>query len=170
MARRDRATMSVVGFFSPPGPGQGLARATWLATALTTVLAFAALPDTVVRVAYVVVSLVLFAAGCVAFVVAFLVAVERSRTEEVSVVGLWFMADKSAPGRVRASFMLAVVVQTAVVVTAASLRPFTSLAFGILVPMFGLGAAGLWAARHGSFAKRTELRYKRPKHPGKSHG
>jgi hypothetical protein len=28
------------------------------------------------------------------------------------------------------------------------------LAFGILTPLYGLGIAGLWGARHGTFAPR----------------
>jgi hypothetical protein len=38
-----------------------------------------------------------------------------------------------------------------VAVTAAALRPFTALAFSVLVPMLGLGLMALWAARHGRF-------------------
>jgi hypothetical protein len=41
-----------------------------------------------------------------------------------------------------------------VAVVGAALRPFSPLAFGILVPVFGLGCAGLWAAHHGSFGPR----------------
>ena len=29
-----------------------------------------------------------------------------------------------------------------------------ALAFGVLVPMFGIGANGLWAARHGRYGPR----------------
>ena len=36
-------------------------------------------------------------------------------------------------------------------VAAASIRPFTAVAFGILAPMLGLGLMGLWGARHGRF-------------------
>jgi hypothetical protein len=42
-------------------------------------------------------------------------------------------------------------------VTAAAARPFTALAFSVLVPMLGVGLLALWAARHGRFpAKLTE--------------
>jgi hypothetical protein len=30
------------------------------------------------------------------------------------------------------------------------------MAFGFLVPVFGLGLAGLWGARYGTFAARVE--------------
>jgi hypothetical protein len=33
-------------------------------------------------------------------------------------------------------------------------RPFTTLAFGILTPMLGLGLNGLWGSRHGRFGPR----------------
>jgi hypothetical protein len=45
-------------------------------------------------------------------------------------------------------------VQIALAVLTASLRPFTPLAFGVLVPVYGLGLMGLWGARHGVFASR----------------
>ena len=32
------------------------------------------------------------------------------------------------------------------------------LAFGILVPMFGIGLNGLWASRHGTYGQRLERR------------
>ena len=31
-----------------------------------------------------------------------------------------------------------------------------ALAFGILVPMFGIGMNGLWAVRHGTFGPRID--------------
>jgi hypothetical protein len=36
------------------------------------------------------------------------------------------------------------------------------LAFGVLVPMFGIGANGLWAARHGHYGQRSATRTERP--------
>jgi hypothetical protein len=32
------------------------------------------------------------------------------------------------------------------------------LAFGVLVPMFGIGMNGAWAARYGSYGPRTDPR------------
>jgi hypothetical protein len=43
----------------------------------------------------------------------------------------------------------------AVSVAGASVRPFTTLAFGTLAPMLGIGINGLWAARHGRFPARV---------------
>ena len=34
-------------------------------------------------------------------------------------------------------------------------KPGSSLALGFLVPMFGFGLNGLWAAYHGDFPRRT---------------
>jgi hypothetical protein len=45
-------------------------------------------------------------------------------------------------------------VQTVVGVGVAAARPFTALAFSVLVPMFGLGMMALWGARHGTFTPR----------------
>jgi hypothetical protein len=45
-------------------------------------------------------------------------------------------------------------VQLVVSLVVASIRPFTAVAFAILVPMFGIGMMGLWSARHGSFPPR----------------
>jgi hypothetical protein len=44
--------------------------------------------------------------------------------------------------------------QVVVAVATAAARPFTTLAFGVLVPVFGVGLNGLWAARHGRFPPR----------------
>jgi hypothetical protein len=35
--------------------------------------------------------------------------------------------------------------------------PGTSLAVGVLVPMFGLGLNGLWCAFHGVFPQRADV-------------
>ena len=44
--------------------------------------------------------------------------------------------------------------QVLAVVVAASIRPFTEVAFGILAPMFGLGMMALWGGRYGDFPER----------------
>ena len=48
-------------------------------------------------------------------------------------------------------------------VAAAAIRPFTTLAFGVLAPVFGLGLQCLWAARHGD--SRPGLPARRPAEP-----
>jgi hypothetical protein len=107
--------------------------------------------------AFVAVSLVLFAVGLGAFVWAFARAVVRSQEEEIAVASLWFLMG-SAPAVVRNSLLASVGVEVVVGVAAASARPFTPMAFGILVPIYGLGLCGVWAGRHGRFPARIRRR------------
>ncbi|HMQ25377.1 MAG TPA: hypothetical protein PKA98_05275 [Acidimicrobiales bacterium] len=104
----------------------------------------------------VVVALALFFVGCVVFLWAFGVAVNRSRTDAIGIGGLYFLAG-SAPRGVQVALLVPFGIQIAVALVTAGLRPFTSLAFGVLVPMFGLGQAGLWGARYGAFGSRFDL-------------
>lgn len=103
-----------------------------------------------------VLDVALFAAGCVAFVWSFLVVVARSRTEAISVASTYFLTGGTAPSPVRLVLLGALAAQVVVALATASIRPFTALAFGILVPVYGLGLNGLWAARHGSFPGRAD--------------
>ncbi|MEZ5244442.1 MAG: hypothetical protein R2707_05030 [Acidimicrobiales bacterium] len=136
--------------------GSGIITASWVGTAVFTVVALIATidPDSLGAPA-VVVSLVLFAAGSVAMFWAFLIAVQRSREVAIGIGGLYFGAG-SAPKRVQGHLMASLAIQVAVALVTASIRVFTSLAFGILVPVWGLGMAGLWCARHGEFAPRAD--------------
>ena len=102
-------------------------------------------------------DLVLFALGCLAFVRTLFVAADRSRTEELSVAGIWFL-NKSAPPEIQRWLLGALAVETVAAFVTAGLRPYTTLAFGVLVPMFGLGLCGLWAVRSGSFPPRSSRR------------
>jgi hypothetical protein len=97
------------------------------------------------------VDLVLFAAGCGAFLWAYALAIGRSRYETITMGGLFFLGDDVAPPDVTRLLRGALGVQVVVAVTAAALRPFTALAFSVLVPMLGLGLMALWAARRGRF-------------------
>ncbi len=137
-------------------------QATILATLVLAVTAAAAAlaPDTL-GVAYAVISVVHILAGCAAFVWAYAVAVGRSRTEVLSVLGIYFLAG-TAPADVRRRLLGALVAQTVIVVAAAAIRPYTAAAFGVLAPMFGLGLAGLWGARFGSFPVRDDAPGRRP--------
>lgn len=111
---------------------------------------------------YAVLGIVAFVAGCVFFVWSYAIAVGRSRTEVLSVVGIYFLTDGSAPRAVRRRLLLLLVAQTVIVVTAASIRPFTAVAFGVLAPMLGLGLMGLWGARFGTFPERDDAGGRRP--------
>ncbi|MGH9183098.1 MAG: hypothetical protein ACRDZ9_04685 [Acidimicrobiales bacterium] len=100
-----------------------------------------------------VVDLVLFALGCVAFVWSLLRAAARSRSEQLHIAGLYLLAG-SAPRGVRQVLLGLVGVQVFVALAGAMARPYTPLAFGILVPVYGLGLCGAWAAGHGQFPRR----------------
>jgi hypothetical protein len=116
----------------------------------------AAWPDTFLPLS-VPVDLVLFAVGCGAFLWAYALAIGRSRYETITMSGLFFLGDDAAPPQVTRLLRGALGVQVVVAVTAAALRPFTALAFSVLVPMLGLGLMALWAACHGRFqAKPSE--------------
>ena len=105
----------------------------------------------------VIVDLVLFGIGCTAFLGAYAIAIGRSRTDEIGVASLYFLTNGVAPNAVRVRLLAAFAVQCVVAVAAASVRPFTTAAFGVLVPMFGLGLNGVWAARHGTFGPRVRI-------------
>lgn len=104
----------------------------------------------------VVVSLALFGAGCVAFAWAFLVAIGRSRRHAISMGGLFFLQG-SAPRPVQRWLLGCLAVQVVVALATAAAHPFTNQAFVVLAPMFGLGCAALWGARHGSFPARDAV-------------
>lgn len=143
-----------------PETGRSVVVGAWTGTGVFVVSAVLSTLVSSLRIVGVVVALALFAAGCLAFLSAFAAAVERSRTEEIGIGGLYFLAG-SAPTSVRWHLLGALAVQVVTAFTTASIRPFTAVAFGILVPMYGLGMAGLWAARHGHFPARTDLKRKK---------
>lgn len=135
--------------------GRLLIRLAWIGTVVTCVTSIVnALTGS--RDAYAlsaVPALVMLAIGSVVFLWAFLVAVERSRTEAIGIGGLFFLSG-CAPRRVQVSMMAALVVQSVVPVVVATIRPFT--AFAVLAPMWTLGLMGLWGARYGTFPPRTD--------------
>jgi hypothetical protein len=94
--------------------------------------------------------------GVAVFFWAYAVAVARSREVEIGIGGLFFLAGRdTAPRQVKWWLIGSFAVQVVAAVTTASIRPFTTLAFGILVPLHALAHTGLWAARHGRFGPRT---------------
>ena len=103
----------------------------------------------------------LFAVGVFAFLWSYLIAIGRSRTEEITVMQLYLLAGPSTPRTVKRAMngLLAGQLAIAAVTTFARLdgpdgKPGSSLAVGFLVPMFGFGMNGLWAARHAAFGPR----------------
>ena len=130
-------------------------RADLVLTGVVTVGAIAAvaLPDEVGPV-YAGISIVAFLIGTVSFLWAYGIAVNRSRHDLIGVASLYFLGGDVAPKRERTWLRGIWAAQIVVALTAAGIRPFTSVAFGILAPMLGLGLMGLWGARHGSFPPR----------------
>lgn len=137
--------------------GGGIRRASWWGTGAfsVTAVAAAAVPEAVAAPAFAV-SIVLFGAGCGAFVYAYLRAVRRSRQEQISVANLYFLTGDIAPAQVRRSLLASVSVEVVVALATAIARPYSSLAAGTLVPVYGLGLCGLWAALHGAFPPRPD--------------
>jgi hypothetical protein len=135
-------------------PGQAIVRLSVAGTGLFVVGASAAsIAPEQLGFASAVIDLVLFAVGTAAFLWAFAVAVGRSRTVVIGVGGLFFLQG-CAPKVLQRVLMSALVVQVVIAFVTASIRVYTALAFGLLVPMFGLGLAGLWGAVYGWFPAR----------------
>jgi hypothetical protein len=144
-------------------PGEGVRRAAWGGTAafVVTAVAAAIAPSTFEPVALVV-AIALFAGGCGIFLWSFLLVAGRSRTDQMELAQIWFLTGPPTPREVRRSLLGALAVQVVVALATAGARPYTSLAAGALVPMWGLGLCGLWTARHGTFPARTDD----PRRPG----
>lgn len=103
-----------------------------------------------------VVAVALFLAGCGLFVAAYATAVARSRSAEMGIGGLFFLAGRgTAPPKVKRALLGSFAIQVVVALTTAIARPFSTLAFGVLAPLFGVAVQGLWAARHGRFGARV---------------
>lgn len=128
--------------------------------AATTVLATVMFdePFTTVSVA---VDLACFSVGVVVFLWGYWTAVQRSRREEISVAGMYFLVGNCAPRSVSRRLNSMLAIQVVVGIGGALARPTTdgkagsTLAFGILVPMLGLGLNGLWASKYGTFRPRN---------------
>lgn len=97
-----------------------------------------------------VVSVALFVTGVGGFLWGYATGVVRSREEQVTLGGLFFLSG-SAPAVVRFRLRLSLALQIVVAVAAASLRPYTAVASAVLAPMLGLGLMAFWGARHGTF-------------------
>ena len=109
-------------------------------------------------------AMVLFAIGVFAFLWSYWNAVQRSRTDEISVTQLYLLLGDAIPAPVRRTMNLTLTVQFVVAIVTTLMRPNgpdgnpgSSLAVGFLVPMLGFGLNGLWAVTHGRFAPRTDL-------------
>jgi hypothetical protein len=144
-------------------PGDRIIGANAVGTALFVVTATlaAVLFTTALQWLGAITALALFAVGVFCFLWAYVRAVQRSRTDEITVTSLYLLAGSPTPAPVRRRMLalLAVQVITASATTFARLEgpdgdPGSSLAVGFLVPMLGFGLNGLWAAYHGAFPPR----------------
>lgn len=137
-------------------PGRRLIEASWAGTAVLTVAVAAGVValDAVAPIV-VAVSGALFVGGSVAFFLGYARAVDRSRRELLGVGGIYFMSG-STPLRVRRHMMGSLAVEVAAVIVAIAVKPYSSLVFTSLAPMWALGLAGMWAARHGTFPARQD--------------
>ena len=111
------------------------------------------------------VSMVLFAAGVVTTLWAYTRALDRSRVEEVGVANLYLLTGSTSPPPVKRVMLGALAVQVIAALIGASVGAagldkgdLNALAFGVLVPMFGIGMNGVWAARHGRYGPRVSRR------------
>ena len=132
-----------------------IARASWIGTAALVVTSAGAILTETARGVAVIADLLMFAGGTAAFLWAYAIAVGRSRTDEIGIGGLYFLQG-SAPKSVKWHLLGSLAAQVTTAVVAAALKPFTGVAFAVLAPMWGLGLAGLWAAKYGSFPARTD--------------
>ena len=114
------------------------------------------------RAAGVVVDLVLFSIGVAAFIWGYFSAVQRSRVDEISVASLYFLSGQVADKKVQKTMNGCLIAQFVIGLAGAIVRSSTdgragsTLAFGVLVPLLGLGLNGLWASQFGSFTPRDQ--------------
>ena len=123
--------------------------------AITTVMA--ALDPGSLAAPALVVALVMFFGGTAALIWSYFLAIGRRRESEIDLAGLYGLSG-SAPTPVRLRLLGSAVVQVVIAGGGIAARPFSSLAFGLLAVMWGIGLTGLWGARHGSFPRRTTSR------------
>lgn len=138
--------------------GSGIVNASFAGTGALLVVAGAgtAAPDQLGEVTAIVSGL-LFVVGVVAFLWGYATGVVRSKDEQVTLAGLFFVAG-TAPRVIRFRLRIAFAVQVVVAVAAASIRPYTAVAFAVLAPMLGLGLMSMWGARYGVFHPKDDAR------------
>lgn len=139
-----------------PEPGARLVNVAVIGTGafLIAAVAGAAAPDTFGGFTAAVSGL-LFVAGVVLFLWGYANGVVRSKDEQVTFPGL-FLLSHTAPRIVRVRLRGALAVQVVAAFTVAVLRTYTSVAFAVLAPMFGLGVMAMWGARYGTFFPKAD--------------
>lgn len=141
-----------------PTEGAGLVNASFAGTgALAAVGAAGAAAPGALGALTAIVSGVLFLIGVGAFLWGYANGVVRSRDEQVTLGGLFFLSG-TAPRIIRFRMRSAFLVQVGVAMVVAAVRPYTAVAFVVLGPMLGLGLMAAWGARHGTFFPKTDRR------------
>ena len=134
---------------------QGIVRASLVTTIVFSTTALFGVVVDAARPVALVVALGLFVAGTGGMLAAVVIAAGRSRRDAIGIGGLFFLSG-SAPPSVRRVLQSCLGAQVLVALATAVARPYSSAAFGVLAPVAGLAACGLWAARFGEFAPRAE--------------
>jgi hypothetical protein len=135
-------------------PGVGIVRLSWRSTVgLAVLLAGGVAATDALGPLVAAVSLVMFFLGVALMIYTYAVGVRRSREELVTVPGL-FLLQGVGSAWVRRQLLWSFTVQCTLAIVAASVRLYSLVAFGCLAPMWGLGLASLWAARHARFEPR----------------
>lgn len=139
---------------SPEVLTRRIIRASWAGTGLFAAVALAGVAVDALEPVALAVDIALFAVGTGIFLWALAAAAERSRTHEMGIGGLFFLAGATAPREVKRHLLGSLAVQTALGFATAGAKPFTPMAGGVLVPMLGLALCGLWGAKLGRFGPR----------------
>ena len=115
------------------------------------------------QIVFGVTSMLLFAVGAGGCLWAYVSALERSRTDEIGVANLFLLTGATAPRPLKRAMSALLAIQVVLAVVGAGIgaagltgSQVNALAFGILVPMFGLAMNALWAVRHGRFGPRLD--------------
>jgi hypothetical protein len=147
------------------GPWLRAAIAGTAAIAVATLVTLPWRTERPMQIAYAATSMVLFAVGVVGCLWSYVSALERSRVDEIGVANLYLLTGPTAPRRVKRVLVGCFAAQVVLalvggIVGAAGLSgtQVNVLAFGSLVPMYGLAINSLWAVRHGRFGPRVVRR------------
>ncbi|MEK7424198.1 MAG: hypothetical protein AAB131_10200 [Actinomycetota bacterium] len=145
---------------------KALVRADLIGTAVFTAVIAVGVPLRDERPAQIVVgavSMILFTIGAAGCLWAYVSALDRSRVDEIGVANLFLLTGSTAPASTKRIMAAALCAQVVVAIGAATIgavglsgSQVNALAFGILVPMFGLAMNSLWAVRHGAFGPRLD--------------
>ncbi len=133
-------------------PGRLLVIFSWLSVGIFSITAIPlALGASELETVAVVVALGLFLLSLFVWIIAFVVALQRSANGEDLAVASLFFTMGNAPRLLRHNLLAALAMSLAVVVGTAAADPF-----GILALMLPLGFLGLAGARYGNFPPRAE--------------